>query len=99
MRGQPITLYEREKIELFTRGHWSMRRIAKMLYRDHYVIVREINRNKDSDGIYRAKNAHNKALKRLNRERKRKLDTDDALREWVIQKIYMSYKKRSTTPS
>lgn len=87
MRGQPITLYEREQIELYLRGNWGIRRIARRLYRDHSVISREVNRNKGKDGKYRAKKAHEKALKRMSREHKRKLDEDDVLRNWVIQKL------------
>lgn len=87
MRGQPITLYEREQIELYLRGQWEIRRIARKLYRDHSVISREVKRNKGRDGKYRAKDAHEKATKRSARVQTRKLDEDDVLRNWVIQKL------------
>ncbi|MBI4591984.1 IS30 family transposase [Candidatus Uhrbacteria bacterium] len=87
MRGQPITSYEREKIELFLRGWWSLRKIARYLHRDHSVIVREIARNRDRQGVYRAASAHEVAVKRLSREHRHKLDEDDVLRNYVMQKL------------
>lgn len=87
MRGTPIVLYEREQIEMFLRGNWSLRRIAKHLYRDHTVISREVKRNRDKNGRYKAKVAHAKALKRGSREQRRKLDEDDTLCNWVVQKL------------
>lgn len=87
MRGQPITLYEREHIEMYLRGNWSLRRIATHLYRNHTVISREVERNKGADGRYQARTAHEKAWKRMSREQRRKLDDDDTLRNWVIQKL------------
>lgn len=91
MRGQLITLYEREKIELFLRGKWSLRRIARSLYRDHSVIVRELKRNTGRDGIYRAQRAENWALQRKSKPHKRKLDLDDVLRNWIIQKMRIGW--------
>ena len=88
MRGQQLTLYEREKIELHLRGKWSVRRIAKMLYRDHSVIVRELQRNSCRDGVYRAANAHERAERRKNKPHTRKLDCDDVLRNWVMKKLH-----------
>lgn len=87
MKGQQITLYEREKIEFHLRGKWSVRRISRMLHCDHSVILRELQRNKCQDGIYRSKEARERALKRLYKPHKRKLDTDDVLRNWVIKKL------------
>lgn len=86
MRGQPITSYEREKIELFMRGRWSLRKIAKHLCRDHSVIVREIQRNKERHGIYCASSANENALKRLHKEHRHKLNEDDVLRNYVPPK-------------
>ena len=87
MRGQPITLYEREQIQLLLLGRWSLRNIAKKLYRDHSVIVREVQRNKSKDARYRAEYAHKQALKRREKERVHKLDTDDVLRNYVVQRM------------
>lgn len=87
MRGQQITLYERQQIELFVRGNWSLRKIAERLYRDHSVIVREVGRNKDKDGKYYASHAQAKAEKRMSRTYRRKLDEDDVLRNYVVQRM------------
>jgi IS30 family transposase len=87
MRGQPLTLYERERIELYVRGHWSQRRIGRVLHRNHSVIGRELGRNCDRDGVYRASSAHARASKRALRPHRRRLDADDVLRNWVIRHL------------
>lgn len=87
MRGQPLTLYEREKIQLHLKSIASLRDIAKMLYRDHSVIVRELQRNTCDDGIYRAEKADERARKRKGRKRKRKLEDDEDLKQYVTQKL------------
>jgi len=87
MRGQPLTFYEREQIQFFILGKWSLRNIAKKLYRDHSVISREVQRNKSVDGKYRAEYAHKQAMRRLQKEHARKLDVDDTLRNYVVQRM------------
>jgi IS30 family transposase len=87
MRGQPLTLYEREKIDLHLRGHWSIRDVAAMLRRDHSVLVRELQRNICQDGIYRAAKAQEYAEKRKSRKRKRKLEDDEDLKQYVLEKM------------
>jgi len=78
---------DKRKIEVFLRGNWSLRNIAKMLHRNHSVIVREVSRNKDKNGKYSALSAEEKAMKRRKREFRRKLDEDDVLRNYVVQKM------------
>ena len=87
MRGQPITLYEREKIEFHVRAHDSLRSIGRMLHRDHSVVSRELERNKDPDGVYRAASAHEHALKRKEEEHHRRLDENDTLRNYLIENL------------
>ena len=87
MRGQPLTQYERERIELHVRGHWSIRRIALMLHRDHSVLIRELERNTCRDGTYRARKAHEYALKRWQKPRRRKLEDDEELRRYVVNQL------------
>lgn len=87
MRGQEITFFERQRIEYYLRGKVKKRQIARYLIRNHSVIIREINRNKDPDGIYRAKSAQRRTGARRNKERKRKLDKDEILRNYVIDKL------------
>ena len=87
MRGQEITLYERQKIELHLRGKESIRGLGRMLRRDHSVMVRELQRNTCRDGTYRSAKAQEYAEKRKSKERKRKLDEDEELRRYVLKKI------------
>ena len=87
MRGQPLTLFEREKIEFLQRSRYSQRKIGRELRRNHSVIGREIERNKDRDGIYRSRHAHEKSLVRANAPHHRKLDRDDALRNHVVAQL------------
>ena len=87
MRGQEITYLERQQIQLLLRGKWSKRKIGRKLYRNHTIIGREIQRNKDKDGIYWAENAQKKADTRKGKKQKRKMDIDDVLRNWVIAKL------------
>jgi IS30 family transposase len=87
MRGQPLTLYEREKIEFYIKGKVPAREMARYLHRDHSVIVRELERNKNRDGTYCSSTAHEKALQRRTKPRRKKLEEDDVLRNWMIQKM------------
>ena len=91
MKGQPITQYERDKIEIFIRGKWSLRKIARNLHRDHSVIVRELLRNTDKDGVYRSASAQIKAEKRIRRPHKKKLDNDEDLRNWLVSKLMIGW--------
>jgi transposase, IS30 family len=87
MRGNPITQLEREKIQLYLLGNKKKRWIARNLHRDHSVVIREINRNKCTDGQYRAIKAHERSLKRIKSPQKRKLDTDEILQKYVINQL------------
>ena len=87
MRGQPLTLYEREKIELHLRGKESIRGISRMLHRDHSDISRELQRNTCRDGTYRAAKAQEYADKRKGKKRKRKLETDEELQRYVLKQM------------
>lgn len=87
MRGQPLTLYEREQIELYVRGRWSQRSIARKLHRDHSVVSRELARNTDKDGVYRSAHALARADKRKSQPHTHKLDEDDVLRNHVAQRL------------
>jgi IS30 family transposase len=82
-----MTLYEREKIQLHMRAHDSIRDIADTLHRDHSVIVRELQRNTCSDGVYRAIKAHEYAEDRRKKKRKWKLEEDEDLKRHVIERI------------
>jgi IS30 family transposase len=87
MRGHPLTRYEREKIEFFLRAHESVRSIGRMLHRDHAVIVRELRRNTCRDGRYRAEEAHAYAEARKHKRQKKKLETDEDLKQYVVHRL------------
>ena len=87
MRGQPLTLYEREKLEFHLRGKWSIREVAGILHRNHSVLVRELKRNTCSDGVYRAVKAQEYADRRKHKKRKRKLEDDLELQNYVTQML------------
>lgn len=89
MQGSPITRLERERIELYIRGHISIRNIARWLGRNHGVICREIARNSKRDGTYSAVYADELAERRRKKRqgRKKKLDTNDHLRRHVVDEL------------
>jgi IS30 family transposase len=87
MRGQSLTLYERQKIEFHLRGKETLRGISRMLHRDHSVLVRELQRNICRDGAYRAAKAQEYAEKRKSKKRKRKLEEDEELQGYVLRQI------------
>ncbi|MDF1496883.1 MAG: IS30 family transposase, partial [Patescibacteria group bacterium] len=61
--------------------------MSEYLVRDHSCIVREINRNKDPDGIYRAESAQRKTDLRKRKKHKKKLETDEDLKLYTIKKL------------
>jgi IS30 family transposase len=86
MHGREIMFSEREKIEFRLKCRWSIRRIGRLLKRNHGVVQREITRNRKPEGVYSAVYAEAQAEKRRVRRGnvKRKLDKDERLREHVI---------------
>jgi IS30 family transposase len=87
MQGNFLTSLERQKIQLFLKGHVPLRQIARSLHRNHGVISREIKRNKDIDGKYKADVAQVLADRRRGRTRKSKIDQDEALKRYVIDRL------------
>lgn len=86
---QPITLYEREKIEYYLRIGKKKKQIADNLKRDYSVIKREIKRNSGEHLPYKASDAHYFAARRRKNTNKRKLDKIENrnLKEYVESKI------------
>ena len=81
-----LKLCEREKIEFYLRCKQGIREIGRLIHRDHGVISREVKRNGGADG-YDAKRAQAMADKRVGHNRKRKLDKDITLKQYVIKQI------------
>lgn len=86
---QPITLCEREKIELYLRMGKKKIWISKKLNRDYSIIKREIKRNSGEVLPYKANNAHYFAERRKRNTNKRKLDKlkNKKLKEFVENRI------------
>ena len=81
-------------IEIRLKAHRGIRDVARDLHRNHGVISREIQRNKEKDGSYSAVRAQTKAeaRQRRNRDRGCKLDEDPVLRAYVIKELQKGMK-------
>lgn len=86
---QPITLYEREQIELYLRMGKKKKWIADKLRRDYSIIKREIKRNSGEHLPYTAADAHYFAQRRAQKTNKRKLlkPENEKLKTFVDEKI------------
>jgi transposase, IS30 family len=84
---QILTFYERQKIEYHLKLKLTQRDIAKRLKRNQSDICREISRNKDKDGKYKAAIAQKKAEFKSHKTNKRKLETNEALHDYVELKL------------
>lgn len=80
---QILTFYERQRIEYYRRLHLGMRDTARRIQRHHSDIVRELKRNTAPGEKYSAVKAQAKADRRATKTNKRKLETDDALHDFV----------------
>jgi len=85
---QILTQYEREQIAFSLKLKRSTRDIATALGRtDHSVIVRELQRNRLSDGTYDPIRAQKKADLRAKKTNTRKLEEHWRLHDWVEGKL------------
>jgi len=82
-----LTFYARQKIEYYLDLGLSKRKIAKKINKNHSVVSREINRNKNPNGKYYAVEAQRKADIKSKRTNKRKIETNHRLREYIENKI------------
>jgi IS30 family transposase len=80
-----LKFYERQKLEYWLRSKQSLRAIAKIMRRDHSVLVRELKRNGDGNRKkYRADTAQRMFAKRRHKQHKGKLDKYPELKEYVL---------------
>jgi transposase, IS30 family len=85
---QILTFYERQKIEFYLRGHWSIRAIGRELHRSPGVISAEIKRNQWlGEKYYSCRLAQARADIRAKKTNKRKLDKNEDLRRYVSDKL------------
>jgi len=84
---QILTLPEREQIAYSLRLKRGIREIARLLRRDHTVIIRELKRNRLADDTYDPHRAQKRADLRAQRTNTRKLETDWRLHDWVERQL------------
>ena len=83
LKGRCLSFAEREEIALARARGETMRAIARRLGRSPSTISRELRRNADRSGGYRATAAHAMAYERASRPKPAKLATNLRLREIV----------------
>ena len=91
LKGRCLTLAEREEVALARARGESMRDIARALGRAPSTISRELSRNTDGQGRYRATSAHALADQRASRPKPAKLATNHELRAKVETDLAKKY--------
>ncbi|MGH2741601.1 MAG: IS30 family transposase [Thermoleophilaceae bacterium] len=91
LKGRCLTFCEREEIALASAGGESIRLIARRLGRSPSTVSRELRRNADRRGGYRATTAHAQAWERASRPKPAKLAVNLALRAKVQQDLACRY--------
>lgn len=83
-----LTFYDRQKLEYWLRTKQSLRAVARVMRRDHSVLVRELNRNANGDrNKYRADIAQKLFEKRVHKQHRGKLDKCPELKQHVLEKL------------
>jgi transposase, IS30 family len=82
-----VTFFERQKLQYLLRTKLSMRAIAKIMRRNHTIVIREVKRNGGSREKYRADNAQKQYEKRKHKKHIGKLEKHNDLRKYVEEKI------------
>jgi IS30 family transposase len=83
LMGRYLSFAEREEIALASAGGESVRSIARRLGRSPSTVSRELRRNADRRGCYRATTAHALAWERASRPKPAKLAANERLRSIV----------------
>jgi IS30 family transposase len=91
LMGRCLTFAEREEIALARAGGESMRAIAGRLGRSPSTVSRELGRNADRAGCYRATTAHARAYVRASRPKPAKLAVNLSLRRHVEEDLRRRY--------
>jgi len=97
LRGRCRSFGEREEIAVGREAGESMRSIADLLGRSASTISRELERNLDRQGRYRATAAHAQAYERASRRKPAKLATNLALRAKVEKDLEKKYSPEQIT--
>jgi transposase, IS30 family len=85
--GQFLSFAEREEIAVGLAAGLKPPEIARRLGRDRSTVYREVGRNSDSRGEYRAVVAQARAEERAARPKTARLAGNDRLREWVQDRL------------
>lgn len=85
--GRALTLENREEIALGRERGWTYEQIGAAIGRDRSVVCREVRRNRNQDGSYRAVSAHRRAWEKSLRPKQGKLAVDSELRDYVVDKL------------
>ncbi len=91
LKGRCLSFREREEIALGRAAGEGVRTIAQRLHRSPSTISRELRRNVDSRGLYRATSAHALAWTRAARPKPSKLATNARLRSKVENDLKERY--------
>jgi transposase, IS30 family len=91
LKGRCLTLAQREEIALGRARGDSIRAIAAIIGRSRSTVSRELGRNADGLGCYRATSAHALAYHRASRPKPTKLLTNLRLRGMVEQDLEKKY--------
>jgi IS30 family transposase len=91
LKGRCLSFAEREEIALGRAGGESLRSIGARLHRSPSTICRELARNPDPRGGYRASTAHALAYDRASRPKPAKLATNLVLRAKVEHDLEKKY--------
>lgn len=90
LAGRYLSFAEREEIALGRARGESVRVLAARLHRSPSTVSRELSRNADPDGVYRAGGAHVRAYARAGRPKPVKLVTNERLR--AVMQAYLTMK-------
>ena len=91
LKGRCLTFAEREEIALARASGDGIRLIARRLGRSPSTVSRELRRNSDGRGCYRATTAHALAWQRASRPKPAKLHINQRLRELVGRDLQRRY--------
>ncbi len=97
LKGRCLSFAEREEIALGCAAGESLRIIATRLGRSPSTISRELTRNRDPRGRYRATTAHALSYDRASRPKPAKLATNMVLRAKVEQDLEKKYSPEQIT--
>ncbi len=85
--GRFLSHAEREEIAVLLAQDLGVREIGRRIGRPHTTVAREVARNRNRDGTYRALTAQQRAEDRARRPKPGKLATNARLRAYVVDKL------------